>query len=198
MAVSILAAEQEEHKIMRGLIAAGFSDTAIRSQERLIVGHVDLMIRQLRSIFHQDSESSAGDYESETAIVDLNTWFYWITSDIISDLSLGESLHCLEHLETPQYLRFLSVAPEWLLKAVVLYHVGLGAIVKVMAWFSEVLLARTFQGLKERLERRVESGKKSDDPIGLMLVAKDLGVSCSTPVALHPCCLILLFTDLCN
>lgn len=181
MAESILAADQEEHRIMRGIISDGFSDKAIKNQEGLITGHVDVMIQKLKHLAQQKLDSEEADdckqRKSEGLVVDLNKWFYWVTSDIISDLALGESLHCLKNLETPQYLLFLSIVPEWLLKAVVLRHIGLGSIVDIMTYISGVFFARILEGMKERLSQRTERRKKGTDPIDLLLDARDSEVS---------------------
>lgn len=181
MAESILAAGQEKHKVMRGILAEGFSGRAIRGQEGLIMGHVDLMIQQLRKIEKHKTYGVNGNTSRESnardVVIDMNEWFYWITSDIISDLTLGESFHCLENLQTHPYLRFLSIVPEWLLKSVVLCHLGMGTIIEIVALTFASKLSQMLEGMEERLEKRVDARDKRGDPTELMLAAKEAGVS---------------------
>ncbi|OBT86257.1 hypothetical protein VE02_05868 [Pseudogymnoascus sp. 03VT05] len=179
MAESILAAGQEKHKVMRGILAEGFCNRARRGQERLIMGHVDVMMQQLRNVYRQENYEVNGnmgkEFNAKRAVIDVNEWFYWITSDIISYLSLGESFHCLENLQTHPYLRFLSIVPEWLLKSVVLRHLGMGTIIEIVTLTFASKLSQMLEGMKERLEKRIESTDKRGDPIELMVAAKEAG-----------------------
>jgi len=59
------------------------SDKALREQEPLIKQYVDLLISRL----HENAKNGAQDMVS---------WYYFVTFDIIGDLTLGESFGCLE------------------------------------------------------------------------------------------------------
>ena len=83
-ATDIISANGEAHGRFRGLLSRAFSEQSLRTQESRILGHVDLLIRQL----HKRS-TYAGS-------VDLVQWFSWTVFDIVGDLAFGESFGCLK------------------------------------------------------------------------------------------------------
>lgn len=85
---SILSANDADHSRYRRLLSHAFSDKALRQQEFLILGYIELLISRLKE---QTAVSS-----TSTAVVDIVRWFNFTTFDIVGDLSLGESFHCLE------------------------------------------------------------------------------------------------------
>lgn len=85
---SILSANDADHARYRRLLAHAFSEKALREQEYLPLAYIDLLTRRLREIV----SSSAG----HRAIVDIVKWLNFTTFDIVGDLALGESFHCLE------------------------------------------------------------------------------------------------------
>ena len=85
---SILSANNADHASYRRLLAHAFSESALREQEYFPLAYIDLLTRRLREII-----ASSGDHG---AIVDIVKWLNFTTFDIIGDLALGESFHCLE------------------------------------------------------------------------------------------------------
>ena len=82
---SILSANDADHSRYRRLLAHAFSERALRQQEELLLGYVELLMGRLREL------ASSPD----TAVVDIVRWFNYTTFDIVGDLSLGESFGCL-------------------------------------------------------------------------------------------------------
>lgn len=80
---SIIPAGEEDHSRMRRNLSHAFSDKALRSQEELIQGYVDLLVHRL------------GEHASESRSVDIMRWYNYTTFDVIADLSFGEPLNCL-------------------------------------------------------------------------------------------------------
>ncbi|OBT75118.1 hypothetical protein VF21_05495 [Pseudogymnoascus sp. 05NY08] len=183
MAESILAAGQEKHKVMRGILAEGCDDAT--TAKCLSAGNYEV------------NGNMGKEFNAKRVVIDVNEWFYWITSDIISDLSLGESFHCLENLQTHPYLRFLSIVPEWLLKYVVLRHLGMGTIIEIVTLTFASKLSQMLEGMKERLEKKIESTDKRGDPIELMVAAKEAGGKL-LPQALHAFAPIRVTVTSCN
>lgn len=186
IAESILGAGQERHKVMRGIIADGFSKRAVRGHERLIMTHVDIMIHQLRSIcqesVNKEKKSNDEDCKAEGINVDLNQWFYWYATDFVTDLVLGESLHSLESLETPLYLQFLTAAPQRVLIAVALSHLGLGTMVDLMAHIFASKFSQMSADLTQKLEKNHDRGdQKRGDLAELLIEANAAGVCLRTP-----------------
>lgn len=82
---SILSANDADHARYRRLLSHAFSERALRQQEYLVLQYIDLLIDRL-----------AEKATSPDAIVDIVQWLNFTTFDIVGDLSLGESFHCLE------------------------------------------------------------------------------------------------------
>lgn len=68
----------------------GFSDKALKGQEKLIGGYFDKLIIRLR--------------EAEGEPVNMMKWYQLITFDIIGELTFGEGFDCL-HEDTKLYVR---------------------------------------------------------------------------------------------
>ncbi|CAF9942779.1 MAG: hypothetical protein ALECFALPRED_010018 [Alectoria fallacina] len=75
-----------DHARVRGLLSPAFSDRAMREQEPLIKGYIDLLIQRLK-------EQIQGPNKGE---VDVVRWFNFITFDVIGDLALGQPFGCVE------------------------------------------------------------------------------------------------------
>lgn len=82
---SIIVADESSHSRMRRNLSHAFSDKALKEQETLIQGYVDLLVHRL----HEQIE------EAPKGPVDIVKWYNYTTFDIITDLTFGESLHCL-------------------------------------------------------------------------------------------------------
>ncbi|KAF1833178.1 cytochrome P450 monooxygenase-like protein [Decorospora gaudefroyi] len=80
---SIVSADEETHSRMRKNLSHAFSDKALRQQEPLIQGYVDLLVHRLR------------EHATEGKDVDIMRWYNYATFDIIADLTFGEPLYCL-------------------------------------------------------------------------------------------------------
>jgi len=70
---SILQADAEAHPRMRRILAPAFSDRALREQESLIQGYVDLFVQRLH-------EQASG---TENGEVDLVRWFNYFTFEYV-------------------------------------------------------------------------------------------------------------------
>ncbi|KAF2195342.1 cytochrome P450 monooxygenase-like protein [Zopfia rhizophila CBS 207.26] len=81
---SVIAADEAAHSRMRRNYAHAFSDKALREQEDLIQGLVNLLVHRL----HEQVQEGAPD-------VDIMRWYNYTTFDVIADLTFGEPLYCL-------------------------------------------------------------------------------------------------------
>ncbi|TVY35570.1 Cytochrome P450 monooxygenase [Lachnellula occidentalis] len=79
----LTAPDEEAHSRMRHNLAHGFSEKALRDQEYIIQGYIDLLMQRLHE-----------NYEKGT--VDIAKWLNFASFDIIGDLTFGESFSCLE------------------------------------------------------------------------------------------------------
>ena len=85
---SLLGADEEDHARMRRSISHAFSDKALREQEGVIQGFVDLLVQRLND-----------QLDEGKGAVDLTRWYNFTTFDIITDLTFGESVYCLRDKE---------------------------------------------------------------------------------------------------
>ena len=82
---NLIGARHEDHARMRRLLSVGFSASAMLEQQPLIKEYIDLLIQRL----HENVENGK-------AVLDIHAWYNYCTFDIISDLSFGEPLGCLQ------------------------------------------------------------------------------------------------------
>ena len=82
---NLVGAGSQDHVRMRRLLSVGFSASAMLEQQPLIKRYIDLLIQRLHE--------NAGHGK---AAIDISAWYNYCTFDIISDLSFGEPLGCLQ------------------------------------------------------------------------------------------------------
>ena len=85
---SIIGSDEALHTKLRRNFSHAFSDKALRSQEGIIQGFVDLLVHRL----HEQVQEGV-------AAVDLMRWYNYTTFDVIADLTFGEPLYCLRDKE---------------------------------------------------------------------------------------------------
>lgn len=91
---SILAAPNVAHAKIRRLVAPGFTEKALKEQELLLQGYVDLLVEKLRG---------RGGAEP----VNMADYFLYTTFDIAGDLTYGESFGCLERENYHAWLKVM-------------------------------------------------------------------------------------------
>lgn len=126
---SIIAAERESHARVRKALSHGFSARTMQEQSGIILGYVDLFIRQLKKIVVETDKQKAS--------VNLVQWFNHATFDIIGDLAFGSPFGCLETGTTHPWVEGIFESVErfakmvtvrwyapWLTSVMVLIGVG--------------------------------------------------------------------------
>ncbi|KFY72655.1 hypothetical protein V499_07239 [Pseudogymnoascus sp. VKM F-103] len=93
---SIITTDVAGHSRMRRLVAHAFSEKALREQEPLMKGYMDLFIQRLRE--------NCDDGKNKLDIV---SWYNWTTFDIIGDLMFGEPFDCLENVSYHPWVSIL-------------------------------------------------------------------------------------------
>lgn len=97
---SILSANDADHSRYRRLLSHAFSDKALREQEYLLLHYIELLMTRLKDQIRASPQSKA-------ASVNIVRWLNFTTFDIIGDLSLGESFHCLENSHLHDWVSIL-------------------------------------------------------------------------------------------
>lgn len=83
------------HRTARRALAAPMADAAVHALAPRVAGHVDFAVQRMKA-------------ESETRqAVDIWKWWLFMTTDIIVELTFGESFHMLERGEDNEYSYFL-------------------------------------------------------------------------------------------
>ncbi|RDW89918.1 cytochrome P450 [Aspergillus mulundensis] len=90
---SIFTAGNDDHPRVRKALSYAFSERALREQEGIVKGYVDLLVQRLRRL--AGSSCSSADKDQGLARVDLVEWYNFTTFDIIGDLAIGQSFNCL-------------------------------------------------------------------------------------------------------
>ena len=150
---SIIVADESSHSRMRRNLSHAFSDKALKEQETLIQGYVDLLVHRL----HEQIE------EAPKGPVDIVKWYNYTTFDVITDLTFGESLHCLRDqdyhpwvlrvFQTAKVARFSATIRKYpILEKISKYLVSKDAIVKRREFF-QLSTSRVTQRLEKETAR---------------------------------------------
>ena len=83
---SLINLDDADHAKVRGLLSPAFSERAMREQESLVMGHINLLIQRLKAQIQ-------GPVKGE---VDLVRWYNFTTFDIIGDLAISQPFGSLE------------------------------------------------------------------------------------------------------
>lgn len=119
----IVNGNHEEHARYRRLYQPGFSARALREQEGLITGYVDMFIAGLTRECETIETGDAGKGGKQSwATVDMVQWFNFVTFDIIGDLAFGEPFGCLSDKST-EWLTQLNQIEEAQMQFRIIQHV---------------------------------------------------------------------------
>ncbi|KAK1566050.1 LOW QUALITY PROTEIN: cytochrome P450 [Colletotrichum navitas] len=92
----IIGAKREDHPRFRRGLTHGFSAQAMKEQQPIVTGYVDLFIQRL----HQSCASGSRP-------LDMVKWYDFVTFDILGDLAFGESFNCLQGSEYHSWVKII-------------------------------------------------------------------------------------------
>ncbi|KAI3394417.1 hypothetical protein diail_2829 [Diaporthe ilicicola] len=95
-ATNIMFAPAAEHARMRRAAGIGFSDRVLREMEPLVQASIGLLIRRLRD------QCNSPEVDGK---IDMSKWYNFTTFDLIGNLVMGESYHCLENADYHPWVR---------------------------------------------------------------------------------------------
>lgn len=95
-ATNIMFAPDEEHARMRRAAGIGFSDRVLREMEPLIQNSIGVLIRRLRD------QCKSPEVDGK---IDMSKWYNFTAFDLIGNLVMGESYHCLENADYHPWVR---------------------------------------------------------------------------------------------
>lgn len=152
----ILNAKDDEHRRLRRLQSHAFSEKALKAQESIVKGYVDLLMKQLsgRALPH------------DNCAVDLVKWYNFTTFDIIGDLAYGEPFGCLRD---GIWHRWLEVVFEFVISGIYLRAARRfdSPLKEIFLFFTPKKLAESrkyqYQFSAERVDRRLQGGSTRPD-----------------------------------
>ncbi|KAK7937712.1 cytochrome P450 [Apiospora aurea] len=147
------APTREEHGKLRKAIAPSFSDGAMRKQEPVISGYVDLLIQRLRE-----------NCDGGKAELDMKDWYTFATFDILGKLAFSQDFGCLAASEYHPWVKLISSLANESAQIAVFMHLGLKWFVNWVSRQPSILKARAehIKHVKEKLEARVALGSQPD------------------------------------
>jgi cytochrome P450 len=157
-----------DHARYRRLLAHGFSEKAMREQEPLIKGYVDLLIQRLRE-------------HAKDGPQDMVAWYNWTTFDLIGDLTFNEPFSCLENATYHPWIEFVfgGVKAAQLLSQARKFPLFRSIL---MFLFRKKLIAARLKGAeftKAKVDHRIRAETDRLDFLGYVLrhEGKDVGMS---------------------
>ncbi|KAK3187368.1 hypothetical protein K4F52_004000 [Lecanicillium sp. MT-2017a] len=114
---SVLASERRAHDIVRKILSPGFSDRAMKAQEPVIGGYVDLLIRRMRT--------KSVDENGDIMPVNMRDWIAYCTFDLIGALAFGSDFGCLRDSTYHPYVASMVNVVKDMSKFQVLQTLGL-------------------------------------------------------------------------
>jgi hypothetical protein len=163
---SIANAGPEEHERIRGALAPGFSDAAMRRQEPVISGYADLLVRRL-------AQNCNGGKDA----LDISKWFHWATFDIMGTLVFAQSFGCLEeskaHPWVSAVIRFVKDSS----KLTGLSYLGFHTVVEVLSHVGMRYTAKYQAYVAKMLDSRLAVKFERDDLFESLLQKREEWVS---------------------
>lgn len=151
---SILSASDANHTRYRRLLSHAFSERALREQEYLPLTYINLLVSRL-----QDKLS-----DCDTATIDMVQWLNFTTFDIVGDLALGESFHCLEASRYHGWVSILFTQFKAAALFVSLRFFGLDTPLKMVLPKSLLKKRKDHADTaNERIHRRLDQGAEGAD-----------------------------------
>ncbi|KAI9737244.1 MAG: hypothetical protein M1818_005776 [Claussenomyces sp. TS43310] len=143
----ILSAKRDKHALFRRLMSRGFSEAALREQEPLIQGYLEMLMQALRA------EAVQGN------AVEIVSWFNFFTFDVIGDLAFGEPFGCLETSAYHPWIKLIFDAIHLVaVKQALCYY---PTIDKLLPYLTPKALAARFQSHEEMTKEKVLRRKES-------------------------------------
>ncbi|PYH76607.1 cytochrome P450 monooxygenase [Aspergillus uvarum CBS 121591] len=143
---AIVTAEHDLHRLYRRLLSKGFSEAALREQEPVIQGKINLLLAQL----HREA--------SKGVAPEMTSWFNFFTFDLIGELAFGESFGCLESSTYQPWVAMIFEVMKYrgFMQALNYYPSVSSALLRVLPKSYAKTFATHRQLTHEKVQRRIE------------------------------------------
>jgi cytochrome P450 len=168
----VVNAPREQHGRLRRQIAHGFSEKAMRDQEPLIRGYVDLLMERLHEFCAAGSS------------VVISDWYNYATFDIIGDLAFGEPFGCLQGSNLDGWIKGIFDAGRLgiILQALSFYPLVKRALISMVPASMKEAHEKHQRFTEEKMMRRTEQKEGRPDLIEGLLRKKDELVGANFPI----------------
>ncbi|KAK3385593.1 cytochrome P450 [Podospora didyma] len=176
MPPSIITEDKEGHAMLRRQLAHGFSESAMRAQEPIIGGYLDLLVRRLREHAVDGDRKDAVTGLPTKRVLDMTAWYNWTTFDIIGDLAFGEAFGSLERAKYDPWVKAINTNFRVQTLVFASKFLGLSDLVLVVARAIGTLIGRKDDHVKrtgDMLRRRMALDVERPDLIEGLLKKKD-------------------------
>ncbi|KAF2098821.1 cytochrome P450 [Rhizodiscina lignyota] len=174
---SIMSEGREKHALLRRQLASGFSERAMREQEPIIGGYIDLLIRRLREYcVDRDSVDPATGMQAMKEM-NMTSWYAWTTFDVIGDLAFGEPFGCLERAKYDPWVAAIGKAVRFSAVVLGVKFLGYEFVLRPLLRMMNKYRREHNRLCMEKLQRRAEMTTERPDLIeGLLKKRKDWGL----------------------
>ncbi|KAF2113821.1 isotrichodermin C-15 hydroxylase [Lophiotrema nucula] len=172
------AVDSPSHSRMRKTLAPGFTESALRAQEPIILRYVSLLIQRLGEIVDSNKQ-----FSDRGATIDIFPWLNFTTFDIFGDLGFAESFNCLQNSEYHPWIAraFDSVKGAAFLAAVKHYPLFDWLLWRCIPPSLLKMRDDHFQFIADKLERRKNWEVERPDIIAHALKETKQGKGMSRP-----------------
>jgi cytochrome P450 len=191
-APNIIDADREEHSRLRRALAGGFSEKAMREQEPVIAGYVDLLVEGIRRRSEKGEE------------LNMSKWYNWVTFDVVGDLVFAESFGCLEGERGHPFVNLVTGIGSQAAMFTAMKYAGLGkvpgfkwALNKVVKLYAKDLFLEMQRVMYAKVQHRLQVKEERSDLFEGLVSKREEWVSNNTwaVLGLRFC---ILDTDTCN
>ena len=150
-----LVIDTKDHSRQKRILNHAFSERALKSQEFLLHKHTDILVSRLTDHIRQQNGSSE---------IDICSWYYRTTFDIIGDLCFSETFHSLESAEKHPWLEAVYEGVKWGKILTAFDHFPpLGTMIRRCARYAvQDSLQQNFDWARQKIDRRI--ARKLDSP----------------------------------
>lgn len=174
---TLLATEKAHHARKRRIAGQAFSETAMRTLEQYVVGHVQEMVDRLNDAIVRPGDEKASWSQS----LNMQNWSNWLVFDIMGDLVFGKSMGTQGNQpENREAIRLLGQAARRNYTVAAFPPLMYYGLEKYLPPFRSIYLDRNkYLGFskKQVMERTARDEKEGDngrkDIFSFMLHAKD-------------------------
>ena len=166
-AENLISASEQDHARFRKILAPAFSEKSVHEQERVVQGHVDLLIEKLR----QEVDKSHTDTGTD---VDVLNWFNYTTFDIIGDFIWSSSFGCLNQLQYHPWIQVIAQFKTALIVGALKFYPPLDSLLEAITPKAAMAdLWMIWRTTEDKISARLQCNDARADVMSHMIAASE-------------------------